>query len=208
MEKEKDLLKKINLLIENEEFEDAKVLLNIYIPDDNDPFKRNLLRQMDDIIQHSDVEDEKFIEDYNFFMFGGTDPQPYHLLDKKLLHGLTSIDEIKDLYDFWSAYPKHRTYSYCLKMFKWIVENNGICHSDLATYIIDKIKIPSASCFYFVLARERGFFREVKNIARNYHDFFGPKLLAAAQIEYIAYLESKNLPYEFSLENISIFERE
>jgi len=208
MEKEKDLLKKINLLIEKEEFEDARVLLNIYIPDDNDPFKKNLLRQMDDVIQDSDAEDEKYIEDYNFIIFGGTDPQPYHLLDKKLIHGLASIDEVKDLYKFWSIYPEHKTHSYCLKMFKWIVENNGICYSDLATYIIDKIKIPSVSCFYFVLARERGYFREVENIVRNYHDLFDPELLESAQIEYITYLESKNLPYLLSLENISNIEIE
>jgi chemotaxis methyl-accepting protein methylase len=51
--RDSDLLKKIEDLIETEEFEEARSLLDILIQDDSDPLKRNLIKKMDDIIQDS-----------------------------------------------------------------------------------------------------------------------------------------------------------
>ena len=198
-----DLLKKIEFLIENEEFEDARSLLNILIPEDSDPFKVNLLKKMDEIIQDSH-DDEEFRDDYyDFAAFDGTDPQPYYDLDKKLLYGIASDNEIRDLYMFWSAYPSHKTESYCVKMFKWLIENNCSCSSDLATYIIDTRKNPSVACFYYVLSKKRGFFEEVDQIAEHYEEFFDSEFIYVAEIEYKAYAKSKQLPELFSLENNS-----
>jgi hypothetical protein len=196
-----DLLKKIEFLIENEEFEDARSLLNILIPDDSDLFKKNLIEKMDEIIQDSH-DDEEFRDDYyDFAAFDGTDPQPYYDLDKKLLYGIASDNEIRDLYMFWSAYPSHKTESYCVKMFKWLIENNCSCSSDLATYIIDTRKNPSIACFYYVLSKKRGFFEEVDQIAEHYEEFFDSEFIYVAEIEYKAYAKSKQLPELFSLEN-------
>ena len=201
-----DLLKKIDFLIENEEFEDARSLLNILIPDDSDLFKINLLKKMDEIIQDSH-EDEQLRDDYyDFAAFDGTDPKPYYDLDKKLLYGIASDDEIKDLYMFWSAYPSHKTDSYCIKMFRWLVENNCGCSSDLAAYIIDTRKKPSVACFYYVLSRERGFFEDKYHIAEDYEESFDSEFIYVAEIEYEAYVQSKKLPEIFSLENNSNIE--
>lgn len=196
-----DLLKKIEYLIENEEFEDARSVLNILIPDGNDPFKKNLLKKMDEIIQDS-REDEPIRDNRNdFAAFDGTDPRPYYDLDKKLLYGIASDAEIKNLYTFWSAYPNHKTEAYCIRMFKWLVENNCPCSSDLATYIIDSRKNPSVACFYYVLSKKRGFFEEVNEIAEHYEEFFDGEFIYVAEIEYEAYAQSKKLPEIFSLEN-------
>ncbi len=196
-----DLLKKIEYLIENEEFEDARSLLNILIPDGNDPFKKNLLKKMDEIIQDS-REDEPIRDNHNdFASFDGTDPRPYYDLDKKLLYGIASDAEIKTLYIFWSAYPNHKTEAYCIRMFKWLVENNCSCSSDLAAYIIGTRKNPSVACFYYVLSKKRGFFEEVYEIVEQYEEFFDSEFIYVAEIEYEAYAQSKQLPEFFSLEN-------
>jgi hypothetical protein len=198
--RESDLLKKIEDLIESEEFEEARSLLDILIQDDSDPLKRNLIKKMDEIIQDSG-EDESSQDDYfKYAAFDGTDPQPYYALDQKLINGTATRNEIQDLYMFWSAYPGHKSDAYCLKMFTWLVQNNCSCSSDLAMYIIDSRKNPSVACFYYVLSRARGFFDDVDHIAEEYEELYEGELLDVAESEYEAYLQSNKLPESVSLE--------
>jgi hypothetical protein len=198
--RESDLLKKIEDLIEFEEFEEARSLLDILIQDDSDPLKRSLIKKMDDIIQDSG-EDETSQDDYSkYAAFDGTDPQPYYELDQKLLNGTASQNEIKQLYMFWSAYPGHKSDAYCVKMFTWLIQNNCSCSSDLATYIINSRRKTSVACFYYVLSRARGFFDDVDHIAEEYEELYEGELLDVAESEYEAYLQSNKLPESVSLE--------
>jgi hypothetical protein len=198
--RDSDLLKKIEDLIETEEFEEARSLLDILIQDDSDPLKRSLIKKMDDIIQDSG-EDETSQDDYSkYAAFDGTDPQPYYELDQKLLNGTASQNEIKQLYMFWSAYPGHKSDAYCVKMFTWLIQNNCSCSSDLATYIINSRRKTSVACFYYVLSRARGFFDDVDHIAEEYEELYEGELLDVAESEYEAYLQSNKLPESVSLE--------
>jgi hypothetical protein len=199
--KRSDVFKKIQDLIERGEFEHARLLLDAYIPDDGNLLKRRLIRRMDDIIQDCNVDEQMRNEDYNFIWFGGTDVKRYHDLDSKLLCGVATLDEIKELYLFWSAYPNRKSLSYCIKMYKWLIENNAAGCSDLAIYIIDRIHTPSVACFYFLLSKELGFFKDVGHVIEYYLEFFSPDVFYDAKAELDAFKKSREFSTDFLLEN-------
>lgn len=206
VEDESGGLRQLEKLIKNEEFEEARALLDNLIPNDDDKFKISQIRRMENIVQNCDVDQQLRDEDYNFVTFGGTDPKPYFDLDKKLLLGTATLVEKKELYIFWSAYPKHKSDSYCTNMFEWLIENNVRGSSELANHIIGKIKTPSVSCFYFLLAADLGFFDEVQYIVDNIGDHFSPQVILLAKIEYSKYKKTRKIPEVFSLANNLDFE--
>ena len=199
----KDLLKKIEFLISNEEFEEARSFLDIFIPNDEDPFKKDMIARLDRIIQDCDPEDQRRSEDYYSYQFDGTDVRPYIALDRKLQSGEATNAQKRALFAFWSAYPKHKDHAYCIKMFNWILENDGICCSDLVSYIISKTKSRQAACFYFLLARDRGYFDDVRSLIEFYEKDFAPEFLYGAELEYKCYKQTKIIPDKYSLETES-----
>lgn len=196
--KNSELLKKIEYLISMEEYEEARSFLDIYIPEDDNPLKKSILMRLDRSIQSydSDIDNNEY---YNRTFFDGTDPSEYHRLDKKLESGNITFSERLHLYQFWSAYPKQKSFEYCLNMFNWIVENKGICCSDLLIHIIDHTKTDAVACFYFVLGRNRGFLSEVHHIIEYYEKFFKEEDLYIASIEYEQYCKSNAMPSKYIL---------
>jgi len=197
-----DMLKKIEHLSEMEEYEEARAFLDIYIPENDNPLKITFQRRLDRNVQKYDSEKRSDIDYINRNLYDGTDPSKYHELDKKLIKGSITYQEILQLYKFWSAYPKHKSDEYCLKMFKWFVDNSEVCCSDLLIHIIDRIKDLNVACFYFILGRERGFLSDVPHTIQHYEDYFNPEVKYIAQIEYENYSKSNFLNEKYLLNEI------
>jgi hypothetical protein len=199
-----DLLKKIEYLISMEEYEEARLFLDIYIPENDNPLKKSILMRLDRYIQDYDSELQDEIDCINRHLYDGTDPTEYHRLDKKLEYGSITFKERLHLYNFWSAYPRQKSHEYCLEMFNWIVENKGLCCSDLLKYIIDQIIDEEVACFYFVLGRSRGFLSEVKHTIEYYEGHFKPESIYIAKLEYEQCCKNKWLPEKYLLNNSTV----
>jgi len=196
-----DLLKKIEYLIEMEEYEEARAFLDIYIPENDNPLKISIQRRLDQNIQTHNSEKQS---DIDWDLYDGTDPTMYHELDKKLIKGSITYQQKLQLYKFWSAYPEHKSNEYCLIMFKWFVDNSEVCCSDLLNHIIDRIKDVNVACFYYILGRTRGFLSEVPHTIQYYEDYFKPEVIYIAQIEYANYSKNNFLEEKYLLNEITI----
>jgi hypothetical protein len=196
-----DLLKKIEYLIEMEEYEEARAFLDIYIPENDNPLKISIQRRLDQNIQTHNSEKQS---DIDWDLYDGTDPTMYHELDKKLIKGSITYQQKLQLYKFWSAYPEHKSNEYCLIMFKWFVDNSEVCCSDLLNHIIDRIKDVNVACFYYILGRTRGFLSEVPHTIQYYEDYFKPEVIYIAQIEYANYSKNNFLEEKYLLNEITL----
>jgi hypothetical protein len=196
-----DMLKKIEYLIEMEEYEEARAFLDIYIPENDNPLKISIQRRLDQNIQTHNSEKQS---DIDWDLYDGTDPIMYHELDKKLIKGSITYQQKLQLYKFWSAYPEHKSNEYCLIMFKWFVDNSEVCCSDLLNHIIDRIKDVNVACFYYILGRTRGFLSEVPHTIQYYEDYFKPEVIYIAQIEYANYSKNNFLEEKYLLNEITL----
>jgi len=196
-----DMLKKIEYLIEMEEYEEARAFLDIYIPENDNPLKISIQRRLDQNIQTHNSEKQS---DIDWDLYDGTDPTMYHELDKKLIKGSITYQQKLQLYKFWSAYPEHKSNEYCLIMFKWFVDNSEVCCSDLLNHIIDRIKDVNVACFYYILGRTRGFLSEVPHTIQYYEDYFKPEVIFIAQIEYANYSKNNFLEEKYLLNEITL----
>ena len=196
-----DLLKKIEYLIEMEEYEEARAFLDIYIPENDNPLKISIQRRLDQNIQTHNSEKQS---DIDWDLYDGTDPTMYHELDKKLIKGYITYQQKLQLYKFWSAYPEHKSNEYCLIMFKWFVDNSEVCCSDLLNHIIDRIKDVNVACFYYILGRTRGFLSEVPHTIQYYEDYFKPEVIYIAQIEFANYSKNNFLEEKYLLNEITL----
>lgn len=202
--KKTDLLKIIENLIVKEELEEARSVLDEYIPDNQDPLKRSIIQRMNKIINDSDSEGQEQRDYFNSYMFDGSDPDIYYNLDEKLVNGTITFEERRDLYAFWSAYPQHKTNEYCLEMFKWIMENNGACCSDLLKHMMDLIIDKKIACFYFFISRDRGYLEGVSHLIERYLEYFNPAIQHAANLEYRNYLEKKEISPAYILNEATV----
>ena len=188
-------LAKIEALILEERYEDARVLLNILIPDDWDPLKVKLNEQMDDAINQCDPEwDEKISRQYSD-KYEGTDVRPYLSLDEKLKDGTAKKSEITQLYLFWSAYPDEKSIDYKLNMLNWLWQYKLNFSRDLIFSLQDDIATDSGKYFMLLIGEERSDLDAdlIEDIARN----FTSRSKKMGKSEFIKYKKTNRWPAIF-----------
>jgi hypothetical protein len=110
----KDVLIKIERLIERGEFSQARELIGSNFQEENDPLNKYCSRLI------SECLDPELYEDLTSpsLPYHGSDIKPYFLKEAKVIAGVASNDEYESLLEFWHSYPKERDHKFRVEIFK------------------------------------------------------------------------------------------
>ena len=146
----KDVLIKIERLIERGELSKAKELISSNFQEENDPLNKYCSRLI------SECLDPDLYEDLTSpsLPYHGSDVKPYFLMEAKVIAGVATKDEYESLLVFWHSYPKEHDHKFRVEIFKQQLKHKNLSciNVELIYLLIDEETRLEYKYFFLIFA--------------------------------------------------------